>query len=671
MRTISGCRGSLVLLLCGVAMVAGAQQQDPDALFRSSLEDLTEMKISASSFARKTEEIERTPAAITVITSEQIARSAATNIPDLLRMVPGVQVAQMNAATWAVSVRGFNNQFANKVLVMVDGRTVYSETFSGVNWDEIDLPIRDIERIEIVRGPGASVWGTNAVNGVINILTKPARRTIGVDVGAKVSNIMARGSVRYGGALGTSAEFNLGVTGVYRRALLDDAGQRAFDGQRQMRISGRLDWRRTAQDEVEFTGDLYRGSMRTELAQPPAFSGKANEDEALHGGFLLGRWTHRGATESGLQAYYSRQYRQVYAAAGLVDTYDVDFQDHVKLSPSHDVVWGAKYRFTADLCSSANRVTMQCSYFNHLGALFVQDEIRLSSKLTATLGSKVQDGSLSGFQVQPSARLLWTVTPHQTLWAAASHSAAATSIGQTGIDADQIVGSANGLPLIVLLDGNSAIKAEFVESYEGGWRGTLPHHVSFDLASYFNHNTRLNSLQSGTPAFSTEYGPSIVIPTTLVNGYRANTAGVELGLAWKPLPTVDVAAGYTWMQAHLHQTLAGPVSIENPWSSPRNVETLSASWAAPRGWRVSGFLQNVGKLSGSVLTRSSAAPPREVPDYTRLDLHVTHALARRFELDGGATNLLRSWHREFGVNAGMVDSLDVARAFFLKASVVF
>lgn len=231
----------------------------------SSLENLTQMEISISSFARRTEDLSKTPAAVYVITQQQIARLAATSIPDLLRMVPGLQVAQINASTWAVTARGFNNQFANKLLVLVDGRTIYSEIFSGVNWDEIDLPLDDFERIEVVRGPGAAVWGTNAVNGVINIITRRVRDRGGSDVSVNASQWVQRGTVQYGGVLSEAAQFSLRLNGVHRNALPTNSGALAFDGESSERVQGRIDWQRSWANSFILTGDVYRGDLHAQL----------------------------------------------------------------------------------------------------------------------------------------------------------------------------------------------------------------------------------------------------------------------------------------------------------------------------------------------------------------------------------------------------------------------
>ena len=666
-------RAVLLLTLSCASGPAFAQSSDTDKLKSSSLEDLTQMQVSVRSFARRSEDMEKTPAAVYVITSEQIEQSAAISIPDLLRMVPGVQVAQINAYTWAVTARGFNNQFADRLLVLVDGRTIYSEIFYGVNWDEIDLPLSTIDRIEVVRGPGAAVWGTNAVNGVINIITKPARHTFGATITVRASNIAQRTTLQYGGVLNERAQFSLNLTGIHRRAFVDAQGQEAYDGQFSERVGGRIDLQPTLRDSVNIAGDLYRGTQHANLLQATAFGVGDHDSQGLSGGYLLGRWEHKsGASDTALQAYYSQQGRFELRNEGTTHTGDVDFQDHFHAGPRHDIVVGAELRVAANVISGVRRVTLKPEYDTYLLAAFAQDEITIiPNKLFTTLGTKIQDGTLAGFQAQPSARLLWTPVSGQTFWVAASHAAVATPVAEIGLDLDDIVGSSNGLPIILLLDGNPSIKPEFVDAFEAGYRTRLGRKVSLDLAGFFNLNSRLIGITSGSPEISAEYAPSVDIPATYVNGYRAQSQGFEMGFNWKPTTKLDLRGSYTWMQAQGHQTAPGQVTIADSWSSPRNSGSVSASWALPKGWRANSFLQYVQKLSDTSPTFHGSTPGQEIGGYARFDLHASHALMRHLDLDAGATNLFSPRHLEFGDNSGTDRCFEVPRSLYLKVKVSF
>lgn len=667
---------ALLTLSCILPGFAAAQNNSADVLAQSSLEDLAQMKISVSSFARKTEDLDMTPAAVFVITSDQIEHSAANTIPGLLRMVPGVQVAQMNAYTWAVTARGFNNQYANKLLVLLDGRTVYSEIFSGVNWDEVDIPLCEIDRIEVIRGPGAAVWGTNAVNGVINIITKPVSHAIGTEIDSFASNLVQRVHLHYGGTLTPRSEFSLNLMALNRYPLQDSSGSSAFDGQNTQRISGRYEWKPTFENSLTVTGDLAHATSHALLQETPASGIGIYERNSMREAFLLGRWEHKGTpSDWAAQAYFSSQSRAELRNQGFTDTFDMDVQSHRSAGRRHDLVMGGEFRFTVDEIhgdGTTHRLALQSQYNNYLAAGFVEDDVTLvPHHLTLTLGTKLQDGTLAGFQAQPSVRLLWSPSDGQSLWAAASHAAVATSVAEIGIDDDNVVGSSNGLPVITLLDGNTAIKPQFVDAYEVGYRKHFGPRLSLDVAGYFNQNSRITAVQSGAPEYSVEYGPSIGIPATYVNGYRANSEGIESALTWKPSPSLNFAGAYTWMQAHGRQTIPGTVSIVDSWSSPRNSASLSASWAVHHGWDTGAFFQFVQTLSDTSPTFHGFTPGERVPGYARLDLHVTRNVARHLDLSAGGTNLLDARHQEFGDNSGSFTSLQVPRAFFLRAKVSF
>ena len=325
-----------------------AQRKNPD-LTTASLEELTQIHISVSSFARKDEDLWTTPAAVFVITKEDIARSSASSIPELLRMVPGLQVAQIDASNWAVSARGFNSAFADKLLVLVDGRTVFSEEFSGVPWDQIDLPLENIERIEVIRGPGAAVWGTNAVNGIINIITKKARNTTGLWMSDSLSRIGQVADIRYGADLGQRAQYRAFASYIYRSPFDTATGIRAFDGERTVRGGGRLDWQQSPSNWITISGDLYGGHVNQQIEADITLNvGPSHREKgSLAGGHVLGLWEHKSARgDMALQFYFDDQSRHELASYFRTRTLDIDYQDHLPLGPRNDLVWGAEVRFS-------------------------------------------------------------------------------------------------------------------------------------------------------------------------------------------------------------------------------------------------------------------------------------------------------------------------------------
>ncbi len=656
-------------LLCHVLTPFADSQTGVD-LTSASLEELTEMHISVSSFARKEEDLWKTPAAVFVITRENIARSSLSSIPELLRMVPGMQVAQLSASTWAISARGFNSVYAGKLLVLVDGRTVYSEIYSGVRWDQIDLPLEDIERIEVIRGPGAAVWGTNAVNGVVNIITRRARNTFGPEASSSYSRIGGTANVRYGGRLGSGVQYRAFTSFVDRQPFDLYRGGKAFDGENMLRGGGRLDWQRSASDWITTSGDTYRGHLKQqvlpELVLPVGPGGE--DDGSTVGGYLLSRWEHSSpGAHTALQFYFDDQSRHELGSRARTRTFDLDFQDHVPVSSRQDVVWGAEYRFTADHFTGVTLPTTLEDYTNHLADGFFQDEVTLvPERLIATLGSKIQNSSLAGFEIQPSARILWQATHEQSVWAAVSRAAVSPSIDDKYLKLPLMLGSKDGLVLEGTLQGNPNFKPEILVAYEAGYRRSLGRVVTLDLASFADRTRRLHGTQKGLPAFNvTGSGTTIVIPFVFANGFDALSVGIEGSVTWKPTGTLSFVGGYTSMQARLRPTIVDIAPSTEQWNAPHNSYSLSSSWAFAQQWNANSFISYVGSLASPGIFSETGSG--SVPPYTRIDLRISHKLNHSLAFEAGGTNLLTPRHLEFGDSTGFYAPAFVPRSLFLKA----
>ena len=662
-----------ILLVCmpaGLAPTPALAQSTAVDLSTTSLETLTQMQISVTSFARKDENLWVTPAAVFVITHEDIEHSAATSIPELLRMVPGLQVAQIDAATWAVSVRGFNSAYANKLLVLVDGRTLYSEIYSGSHWDQNDMPLENIERIEVIRGPGAAVWGTNAVNGVINIITRRARSTTGIETSAQLGRIDETVNLRYGGSVGDHLQYRADAYYINREPFKTADGNKAFDGEDSVRGAGRVDWQPRLADWITLSGDIYGGHLKQQLR--PEFAlpvGPNGEDTgSINGGYLLSRWEHKQPhADMALQLYYDDTARHELSARARTETFDVEYQDHLAAGRRNDLVWGTGYRFTSDRIRSTPLLTRKEEYENYLVSGFAQDEISLVPKrLVLTLGSKIQDGTLAGFQIQPSARILWAPTSTQSVWAAVSRAAVAPSLQDKQILIPLDLGTEQGLPVEAALTGNPAFKPETVVAYEAGYRRRLPGNLILDLATFFNANRRIQSLTAQTPAFVPLPSPHLFTTLVYGNGYRANAAGVELSVSWKPVPLLSFQGSYAWMQAHITPASAGTSGLVDTWSTPRNTLALSSTWTIAPHWNLSAFVYHVDALPPEATSVIDPTLVPSVPDFTRLDLHLAHRLGRFVEIDAGGTNLLRPAHTEFGGASAAIVPGYVPRSLFLK-----
>lgn len=642
-----------------------------------SLEQLSQAEIKVTSVGKKEQDLWLTPAAAYVITKQDIARSAASSIPELLRSVPGLQVAQINASYWAVTARGFNSEYASKLLVLVDGRTMYSEIYSGAHWDSIDLPLEDIERIEVIRGPGAAVWGTNAANGVINIISKPASETLGTLTSGSVSRIDDVATIRYGGSFRGQASYRAYARYVDRRPFDLASGMPAFDGADTWRGGGQVEWHESTKDTIRTSGDWYHGRLRTQLmpSVAPSVAPSLMEHEAIAGGFAMSRWEHKATTwDTALQGYYDLQTRTELGGQTRTITFDLDFQQHLAAGRRHDVVWGSELRVTADHFSGVPLLRSN-DYKNYLVEGFAQDEWTLvPGRLKLTVGTKVQTGTLAGFQVLSSARLLFATSRTQTMWAGASQAAVAPSIQDKYSQFPLVLGITDGLPIDGTFVGNADLKPEMVTSYEAGYRRRLGESLTVDLASFFSNNLRLQSLGLVSALFQPAPSPHVQLDFETGNGYRARSCGVEAALVWTPVRTLQLRGNYAWMQARTTQVDAGSLSVLNGWDTPRNAWTGMASWRPGDGWSVDALTLSVGKRPINPLPSVGTGPvpaSQFLEAYMRMDLVVRRKVGRGLELSAGGTNLQTPRHLEFDAGTGYVAPAYVPRSLFVMVKWTF
>jgi len=600
-------------------------QLNPDDLKEKSLKEL--MEVMVTSVSKKAEKLSEAASAITVITQEDIRRSGATSLPEALRLAPNLEVAQVDSHEWAISARGFNSTTANKLLVLIDGRSVYTPLFSGVFWDVQDTVLEDIDRIEVISGPGATVWGANAVNGVINILTKSARDTQGFLLyGGGGTEQRAFGGVRYGGQLGTNAYYRV-YTKYFDRD--DTPLPNGVDGQDawQMGQGGfRVDWYPGEANQLTVQGDGYGGAIN----QP------ANGDIRVAGGNLLGRWSHTFSEESDLKAqfYYDRTHRQVpLTFAEDLDTYDFDLQHRFPLGERQDIVWGLNYRLSEDrVANTPNFAFLPAQLSFQLFSAFVQDEITLvRDRLRLTLGSKFEHNDFSGFEFQPSGRLSWTVTSRQTLWAAISRAVRTPS----RIDQDFFVPN-NSPPPPFALAGGPEFVSEELRAYELGYRVRPIDRLSFSLAAFYNDYDNLRSLEPGSPS-----GP----PFTVGNGLEGESYGAELAGSYQMTSWWRWQAGYTYLQEHIRLK---PGSLDfnqarGEGSDPENQFSVRSSIDLPGDVELDAALRYV-----DVLQNIANGVRGTVPSYLELDVRLSWMPVKNLELSVVGQNLLDRQHPEFG-----------------------
>jgi iron complex outermembrane receptor protein len=654
----------LGLTLLSLSVPGAAQLQD---LTQLSLEDLMDTKVT--SVSKKEQSMSRVAAAIFVITQQDIRHSGATNVPDLLRMVPGLDVAQINANTWAISARGFNHQFSDKLLVLIDGRAVYTPLFAGVNWDTQDVPLEDIDRIEVIRGPGATVWGANAVNGVINIITKTAADTRGglVTAGGG-SQEQGFGVARFGGRIGRKTIYRVFTKYLNDSPFPDLTGQPGGDGWHLLHAGFREDGSLSTKDSVTTEGDIYTGSEGASIAHIVSIAPPDNENvnrlAELSGGNLLSRWKHvfSSRSDTTLQFYFDRYTRSGPEIRETRNTFDFDFQHHLALGARQDLIWGTAYRRNSDQTEGTiDEAFLSPDLTFQLFSSFVQDEITLNpNRLFLTIGTKLEHNDFTGFEIQPSARLAWTPSVRHSVWAAVSWASRTPSRLENSADINTTVFSGpGGMPGEVTLFGNPRLKAEKVVAYELGYRAQTTARISFDLVTFFNTYQRLVNVEAGPPFIQVNPAPTrFVVPLIFDNKMHGSTEGVEVSMNWKVTDRWMLSPGYSLLQMHLHTdpTSQDTTSVaDTEGSSPRHQAQFRSHLDLFRGfaWDTSAYF----------VERLLAQP---VPSYTRLDTQLCWQFAERAGLSLVGQNLLQDYHVESNDTNTSVNPSRVKRSGYAK-----
>ncbi len=506
----------------------------PDDLSTLSLESL--MNIEVTSVSKRAENLTSAAAAVFVLSGEEIRRSGVRSLPEALRLVPGVTVAQIDAHTWAVTARGFNSSLSDKLEVLLDGRSLYTPFFSGVYWDEKNTFMQDIERIEVIRGPGATLWGANAVNGVINIITKSASDTQGtvVEGGAGSGGVSRFAGARHGGKLGESGHYR-----AYVQTFEYDENQRrsgidAQDGGDLSQLGFRSDWTRGERDAFTVQGDLYEGTAEEQV------------DTQMEGYNLIGRWTRQlsETSEWSVQFFYDHYLRDDPTSNYQEerDTYDVDFSHRFRWLPKHEIVWGGGYRRSSDDIESFlfDPASRTLETYN----LFIQDQIDLSDKLKLTIGSKFEQNDFTGFEIQPSLRFAYLVDDQHTFWGAISRAVRTPN----RVDHDLFV------PPVVV--GSSDFESETVIAYELGYPTFLRDNLTLDTAIYYNVYDNLRGVNNSlaTPEVSNEGDGE---------GY-----GLETSAVWRLSDELTVRGSYNYQYVDFNAKSGSCLLYTSP--SPRD-----------------------------------------------------------------------------------------------------
>jgi len=613
-----------------------------------SLAQLGDVEVTTAS--KEPEELWQTPAAIAVLTQDDIRHSGATSIPELLRLVPGVNVAREQSDQWAVGVRGFNSQFSKGLLVLIDGRSVYTPLFEGVYWDVQDLVLADIDRIEVIRGPGGTIWGANAVNGVINIITKKARNTQGglvnLDAGGPVNRFI--GQVRWGSSPRTNLQLRIFAKGFNRGAELNPGGA-PYDHWHQERGGFRLDWQPGTKDNLSANFMIYGGISgdQTQIGQyiPPAQLTVDGEQLVSGGDFML-RWDRQLSHGSSvyLQGYFDRTNRGTSQFTETRNTVDFDFIYNFANLRRNNIILGAGLRESpSNIVQTQATVDFQPHQINNsIYSLFAQDTFQIvPNRLAFTAGTKLENNNYSGWGWQPTGRLLWTPKQHITLWGAVSR--ALRTPGRVDRDLS-LIGYAPGFtpPLFVEVAGNPHFKPEVLIGWEAGYRQLSGQQFYIDIAAFHNQYDDLQSYGEVTLTFPTAPYPHTLVTEFYDNGLRGVSNGVEIAPDWKPFNWLDLRGNYSYLNIRAHSKpgfdqAAFASSYEG--SSPEHQVSVQAILTLRRGFEIVPDYRFVSSL-----------PALHIPLYNTADLNVIYHVKEHIALSATGRNLLQPHHQEFTGN---------------------
>lgn len=607
------------------------------------------------SVSKKMESVAEAPAAIYVVTNEDILRSGVTTIPDALRMVPGVEVARSDANSWAISIRGFNSTLANKLLVLIDGRTIYNPVFGGVLWESQDLVLEDIERIEVIRGPGGTLWGANAVNGVINIITKVASATKGTQISGLYGN-EEQGilSARHGGDLGSAGNYRVYAKAFQRDSSQKPGGEDTYDEWKGFRTGFRADWN----DELTLQGDAYRvdtQQLRNHFSLIAPFAAIEEQTITYEGINILGRWTAKqdNGSQLTIQSYIDWTKRD--EPINFIDdriTYDLEVQYNLALLEDHEITTGVGLRYLTDNEQGDNNVSFSPQRrHNSLYSAFIQDKITLSpDSWFLTLGSKFEHNDFSGLETQPSARLLWHINDSQNAWASLSKAVRTpTPIEE---DLTSTLATANGVRVAFVPNEN--FKSEDLTAYELGYRNQITSSLSVDLSTFYNDYQHLSTItiQTPVPVNNNIDPPHLLIPVIFSNNMKGTSTGFESATNWNISKDLKVIATYTYL--HMSLDALDPTQEGAEKIYPQHQAGIKLFWNINTHWTLDTSTTYVDDLTAF-----------NIDDHVSLNINISAKINEHLRVNLIGQNLTDNSHREFG-SSDDINSGEIERSIFGK-----
>ncbi len=653
-----------VVSLAGPGGWAGTPQGDnreaPGGLKKLSLEQLS--KIEVTTVSKEPVTIARTPAAVYVLTQEDIRQSGATSIPEVLRLVPGVEVARIDSDKWSIGVRGFGSRLSRSVLVLIDGRSVYTQLFAGVYWEVQDTLLEDVDRIEVIRGPGGTIWGANAVNAVINIITKNAKDTHGTLATIGGGNVdQGTGGFRYGGN-GKNIDYRV-YGKAFSRGPEFHADRDRFDSWQMGQGGFRADWNGQSRDSITVQGDVYDADdgekVGVSFYSPPSTTNVVGAAE-VSGGNLLASWKRQinGGSDLQLQAYYDRTNRHEANFGESRDTFDIDFLHRLTLPWHQGFLWGVGARISSGNASEVIPTILFTPDHrtDKLYSGFVQDEIPIvGDRLSVTVGTKLLHNIYTGFEFQPSARILWTPTSRQTAWAGYTRAVRTPS----RVDDEDLLSGliAASPPTFIRVIGDGKFVSERMESYEAGYRTLVTPTLHFDVATFYDNYSHLLSIEPGAPFTETSPSPAhLVVPLFIRNGVLGSTYGIEIASDWRPTSWWRLSGSYSFL--HIDMGRAA-------WSLDSSTPASTERGSPQHQTVIQSFVELPKKIElGQTYRYVSALPSAAVPSYSTADVRMGWTPSRIFELSIAGQNLFQPHHAEINGDPGAL--VGIRRSVYAK-----
>lgn len=632
-----------VVLFTLLALAYGAQLAQAEENidnFELSPEQLFDAKVM--SVSKTSEKLGDSPAAVYVLTNEDIMRSGVTSIPEALRIVPGVQVAQVNANSWAISVRGFNSTISDKLLVLIDGRQVYDALYSGVYWDIQDTMLEDVERIEVIRGPGASLWGANAVNGVINIITKAAKDTQGnlasVALGSYDRAIVEE---RHGGKLEDNGYWRAYGKYLERADGKTPAGANAYDGMTEERGGFRADWKANDTVKGDFTlqGDMYNNDT-SGLTTIPVFVSPFTQTQVqnitANGGNLLGRWNRTLSDDSHftLQSYVDYTSRKQLLLGYQRTTFNMDAQYELPALNRHKIIVGGEYSYSDDQLRQSQFVTLPGNTIDNMNISgFIQDKITLEPKtLFLTLGTKLERNDYTGFEAEPNASLQWHPDERQMVWASVSRAVRTPSQLEHDLTITAgVIPYGGGIAEYQLIP-NKDFNSEILVAYEIGYRNQLTPKLMLDVTGFYNDYNKLSAISFLAPNLAVS---PVILPLIITNDASGETHGVETLLEWRALDTLNLSTSYSLLNMQLHSPPA-ETSLNSRGVQPEHQFNARALWDVTKNTELDTTVYYISSL-----------PDYAVGHYWRFDVHWGWRIVDGLRFDLVGQNIFDGAHREF------------------------